>query len=143
MASSTDDATDTVRSAPFTIEELENSVAHPGAGAIVSFAGVVRDNDSDRSVIRLTYEAHPSAADTLASIVAEICDRPGVICARARHRVGTLAIGDLAFGVAVSAAHRGDAFAACADLVERVKVDLPVWKHQEFADGTSEWVNCA
>ena len=66
-----------------------------------------------------------------------------MIAAASLHRVGDLALGDLAFGAAVSAAHRGEAFAACAWLVDAVKDQLPVWKLQRFTDGTQEWVNCA
>jgi molybdopterin synthase catalytic subunit len=58
------------------------------------------------------------------------------------HRIGLLEIGDVALACAVSAAHRGAAFAACADLVDEVKRRLPIWKHQTFTDGTDEWVNC-
>lgn len=134
---------DLVRSDPFTIGDLERAAAHRGAGAVVSFAGTVRDADHGRSVTQLRYEAHPTASTTLASILDDIRRLPGVHGAASLHRVGTLAVGDLAFGAAVSATHRGEAFAACAALVERVKVELPVWKLQRFSDGSQEWVNCA
>lgn len=119
----------------------EAAVAHPAAGAVVSFAGVVRDHDGGRTVTRLVYEAHPSAAAVLAEIAAEIAADPLVYAVAVSHRVGELAIGDVALAAAVATAHRGHAFATCARLVDEVKARLPVWKHQLFADGSDEWVN--
>ena len=119
----------------------EAAVNHPAAGAVVSFAGVVRDHDDGRSVTRLVYEAHPSAADVLTEVAAEIAAEPAVYAVAVSHRVGPLAIGDVALAAAVATAHRAEAFALCARLVDEVKARLPVWKHQIFADGTDEWVN--
>ena len=113
------------------------------AGALVTFSGDVRDHDHGRSVLRLDYEAHPTAGDLLEQIASEVAERFDVIAVAVAHRTGPLAIGDCALAAAVSAAHRGDAFAACAALVEETKARIPVWKHQFFADGTDEWVNCA
>lgn len=124
--------------------EHENLVAHQAAGAVVSFAGVVRDHDGGRHVTRLDYSAHPSAEQTLADVVAEVAaESQGVRAIAVSHRVGTLHIGDAALVAAVAADHRGAAFETCARLVDRVKESLPVWKHQFFADGTEEWVNSA
>jgi molybdopterin synthase catalytic subunit len=131
----------TVTDQPLSVVEHESAVAHPGAGAVVSFAGVVRDHDGGRGVARLTYKAHPSAAAVLAEVAAEIAKDPAVHGLAVSHRVGELAVGDVALAAAVSTAHRGDAFAICARLVDEVKARLPVWKHQYFADGTEEWVN--
>ena len=117
-------------------------VSLPAAGAVVTFEGRVRDHDHDREVTRLTYEGHPGAGDVLRATVAECLARPGVIAAAARHRIGDLVVGDLAYFVAVSAAHRGEAFEAATWLVDAAKERLPIWKHQVFADGSSEWVNC-
>jgi molybdopterin synthase catalytic subunit len=126
---------------PLDVAAHEAAVAHPTAGAVVSFAGVVRDHDGGRSVTRLFYEAHPSAADVLAEVAADIAKDPAVHAVAVSHRIGDLGIGDIALAAAVSTAHRADAFAACARLVDEVKARLPVWKHQIFADGTDEWVN--
>lgn len=123
------------------VAEHESAVAHPSAGAVVSFAGVVRDHDAGRGVARLVYEAHPSAAAVLQEVAAEIAKDPSVYAIAVSHRVGELAIGDVALAAAVSTAHRAEAFALCARLVDEVKARLPVWKHQLFADGTDEWVN--
>ena len=118
-------------------------VRDPSAGAVVSFSGDVRDHDDGRAVASLDYEAHPTAGGVIAAVAAEVAARHDVVAVAVSHRTGPLGIGDPALVVAVSAAHRGEAFAACADLVDAVKDRLPVWKHQVFADGTDEWVNCA
>jgi molybdopterin synthase catalytic subunit len=119
----------------------EQAVAHHAAGAVVSFAGVVRDHDGGRSVERLIYEAHPSAATVLEEVAAEIAKDPAVRAIAVSHRVGPLTIGDVALAAAVSTAHRAEAFALCARLVDTAKARLPIWKHQHFSDGTDEWVN--
>lgn len=128
---------------PLSVPEHEAAVAHPAAGAVVSFAGIVRDHDGGRGVARLVYEAHPSAAAVLAEVAADIGKDPLVYGLSVSHRVGELAVGDVALAAAVATAHRGDAFTICARLVDTVKERLPVWKHQHFADGTDEWVNSA
>jgi molybdopterin synthase catalytic subunit len=128
---------------PLSVSEHEAAVAHPNAGAVVSFAGVVRDHDGGRGVTRLVYEAHPSAEAVLAEVAAEIAKDPAVHGVSISHRVGELAVGDVALAAAVATAHRGDAFALCARLVDTVKARLPIWKHQHFTDGTDEWVNSA
>jgi molybdopterin synthase catalytic subunit len=112
------------------------------AGAVVTFAGVVRDHDGGRPVSGLEYSAHPTAARVVAEVAAEVAARAtGVRAIAVSHRVGRLAIGDVALACAVAADHRQAAFATCAELVDEVKRLLPVWKHQVFADGTDEWVN--
>jgi molybdopterin synthase catalytic subunit len=120
----------------------ESAVADPRAGAVVSFAGVVRDHDHGRAVVSLSYEAHPSAEQVLREVAEEIATDPDIYAIAVSHRHGDLAVGDIALAAAVSTAHRAAAFAACARMVDLVKQRLPVWKHQIFADGTSEWVNC-
>jgi molybdopterin synthase catalytic subunit len=122
---------------------LEAAVADDRAGAVVSFSGNVRDHDHGRTVASLTYEGHPSAAEILAEVAAEIAALPEVIAVAVAHRVGPIGIGEAALVAAVSTAHRDAAFAACSQLVDLTKERIPVWKHQVFADGTDEWVNCA
>lgn len=109
------------------------------AGAVVSFQGIVRDHDGGRSVVSLDYRAHPEAGDFLRRCCEEVAERTGLRVA-AVHRVGSLTIGDLALIAAVAAPHRAEAFAACAELVERIKAEVPIWKRQHFGDGASEWV---
>ncbi|WP_155369205.1 molybdenum cofactor biosynthesis protein MoaE [Catellatospora vulcania] len=127
---------------PLDVAAHEAAVADPRAGAVVSFAGVVRDHDHGRSVDALTYESHPSAAEVLREVAQELADDPDVYAVAVSHRYGPLKIGDVALAAAVSTAHRAAAFTACARLVDLVKQRLPIWKHQTFTDGTDEWVNC-
>jgi molybdopterin synthase catalytic subunit len=128
---------------PIDVDELATLVAHRAAGAVVTFAGVVRDHDGGRGVRELEYSAHPAAEKVVAEIAASVAaTAPGVQAVAVGHRVGRLAIGDVALGCAVAAEHRGQAFTACAELVEQVKKQLPVWKRQVFSDGSEEWVNC-
>jgi molybdopterin synthase catalytic subunit len=132
----------TIGEEPLLVSEHEAAVADQRAGAVVSFAGVVRDHDHGRDVVRLEYEGHPTALDVLRAVAEEIAADPDVIAIAVSHRVGPLEVGDIALAAAVSTAHRAAAFAACARLVDRVKEKLPIWKHQIFANGTDEWVNC-
>jgi molybdopterin synthase catalytic subunit len=126
------------------LAEHEALVAHQAAGAVVGFAGVVRDHDGGRTVTGLEYSAHPSAQQTLADVAAEIAaDCQGVRAIAVSHRIGALEIGDAALVAAVAADHRGAAFETCERLVDAVKARLPVWKHQFFADGSDEWVGSA
>ncbi|HYN73538.1 MAG TPA: molybdenum cofactor biosynthesis protein MoaE [Nakamurella sp.] len=119
------------------------AVDDAAAGATVSFSGVVRDHDGGRGVTALEYHGHPTAASVVARVAGEIAARPGVIAVAVSHRIGLLEVGDVALAAAVSAAHRREAFAACIDLVDEVKRQLPVWKRQVFDDGTDEWVGMA
>jgi molybdopterin synthase catalytic subunit len=125
------------------LAELVAWVPESSVGAVVTFSGVVRDHDHGRAVVELEYEGHPSAAGVLERIAAGVVARhPAVLTLRVAHWIGPLRIGDTALYAEVGAAHRGEAFAACSDLVETVKRELPIWKRQLFEDGTEEWVNC-
>jgi molybdopterin synthase catalytic subunit len=136
-----------VTSAPLDVAEHAALVADAAAGAVVTFAGVVRDHDHGRAVVGLAYSAHPTAERVLAETAAAVTSRfndangHGVRAVAVSHRVGTLGIGDVALACAVAAEHRGEAFAACAELVDELKRVLPIWKRQSFADGSTEWVN--
>jgi molybdopterin synthase catalytic subunit len=116
------------------------AVADPAAGGIALFAGAVRDADHDREVSGLSYSAHPSAKAELRRVAGVIAEKYPVIGIAAVHRVGDLAIGDLAVVLAVSCPHRAEAFDACRDLIDILKASVPIWKHQRFGDGTAEWV---
>jgi molybdopterin synthase catalytic subunit len=112
------------------------------AGAVVSFVGMVRDHDGGRGVTELEYVGHPSAAEVLQSAAEAVAARhPEVSSLRVAHRTGLLVVGEQALVAEVSSAHRAEAFAACADLVEEVKRVLPIWKRQVFTDASEEWVN--
>ncbi|MFM8620607.1 MAG: molybdopterin synthase catalytic subunit [Candidatus Nanopelagicaceae bacterium] len=124
-------------------EALATQAKSDAAGAVVTFSGDVRNHDHGRVVASLNYEVHPSAQAVIEKITKEVAAKHEVINVAVAHRYGAIPIGESAFIVAVAAAHRGAAFAACAELVERVKAELPIWKFQEFSDGTTEWVNSA
>jgi len=129
-----------VRESELSLDEVRAAVADPAAGGIALFAGAVRDSDHDRAVSGLSYSAHPSAVDELRRVAGVIAEKYPVIGIAAVHRVGDLAIGDLAVVLAVSCPHRSEAFDACRDLIEILKASVPIWKHQRFGDGTAEWV---
>ncbi len=115
---------------------LEAFVAHPSAGAVVSFAGVVRDHNEGRAVALLEYEAYGSMAVAEMERIGEEIARelPGVRVA-AHHRVGALVVGDVAIVCVASAVHRGEAFDACRRLIDRIKERVPIWKREHGSDG--------
>ena len=129
-----------IRNTELSLDEVRAAVAGPGAGGIALFAGAVRDTDHDQGVTGLSYSAHPSAEAELRRVAGLIAEKFDVLGVAAVHRVGELAIGELAVVAAVAAAHRGEAFDACRELIDVLKASVPIWKHQRFADGTSEWV---
>jgi molybdopterin synthase catalytic subunit len=130
-----------VRDQPLDVAEVTAAVSDPEAGGLTVFVGAVRDHDGGQEVRRLEYTAHPTAETRLAEVAAEVAAEFDVVAVAAVHRVGVLAIGDLAVVSAVSAAHRGEAFEASRALIDRLKQRVPIWKHQVFADGTEEWVD--
>jgi molybdopterin synthase catalytic subunit len=133
-----------IRDTDLSVDEVRNAIADPAAGGEVLFIGTVRDNDADRGVRGLSYSAHPSAEAELRRVAADIAAKyPDAIGVAAVHRVGDLAVGDLAVVVGVSCAHRAEAFHACHALIDELKASVPVWKHQRFTDGTDEWVGSA
>lgn len=134
---------------PISVDQAIAAVESDTAGAVVSFSGVVRNHDGGKAVERLSYSAHPTAhqvmSDVVARLVAEQDADAGAGSGQpvriwAAHRIGMLEIGDPALVCAVSAAHRGQAFAVCSELVDRIKEQVPIWKEQFFTDGTVEWV---
>jgi molybdopterin synthase catalytic subunit len=127
---------------PLDVPAHEAAVRNRGAGADVTFCGVVREVDHGRHVVELEYTSYPTAEQTLREVADEIAADASVIAVAVSHRIGVLAIGDVALVASVTAAHRREAFEACARLVDEVKARLPVWKRQVFSDGTDEWVNC-
>jgi molybdopterin synthase catalytic subunit len=118
---------------------LEDFVRTPADGAVVVFEGVIRDHDHGQGVTALDYEAHPDAQGFLERVCAELAAETGLRIAAA-HRVGSLVVGDIALIAAVAAPHRAEAFAACAELVHRIKLGTPIWKRQHLAGGSTEWV---
>ncbi|MCW5952718.1 MAG: molybdenum cofactor biosynthesis protein MoaE [Propionibacteriaceae bacterium] len=123
---------------------LLERVARAGAGAAVVFVGTVRDHDPQATgeVVGLDYTCHPSAHDRIGGIVGDALAEAGAepeARVAAVHRIGRLTVGEVAFVVAVSSAHRPQAFALCELVVERVKQHLPIWKQQFEADGSYRW----
>ena len=129
-----------IRDRALSVEEVRAAVADATAGGEAVFVGAVRDHDDGRAVERLGYTAHPSALEVLREVAERVAAKHPVIGLAAVHRVGDLRVGDLAVVVAVSCAHRGDAFEACRALIDDLKESVPIWKHQVFRDGTQEWV---
>jgi molybdopterin synthase catalytic subunit len=132
-----------LRDAPLSVDEVRDAVADQAAGGVAIFLGVVRDHDHDRDVTRLSYSAHPSATDELRKVAEKVAADFDVRALAVVHRVGELAVGDLAVVVAVACEHRGEAFEACRRLIDDLKATVPIWKNQQFTSGDSEWVNSA
>ena len=128
--------------APIDRAALARALARANAGACVTFEGWVRDHNDGRSVRGLDYQAYAAlAASEGAKILAEAKMKFAIADARCVHRVGALAIGDLAVWVGVSAAHRDAAFAACRYIIDEVKQRVPIWKNEHYADGESGWLH--
>ena len=132
-----------VRSEPLSVDEIQAAAADPAAGAIALFIGTVRDHDHGQGVTALSYSAHPSAGAELGRVAEKIAASYPILSLAVTHRTGDLQIGDLAVVAAVGAQHRDVAFAACHALVDELKATVPIWKHQFFTGGHSEWVNSA
>jgi MoaE-MoaD fusion protein len=127
------DTTATLTAAPISLDSLVERVRDPRAGAVVTFQGVTRD------VPELEYEAYEEmAAPRIAAIVEEVAARHGVCRAAAEHRVGTVPLSEPSVAVAVSAPHRGEAFAAAREIIDRIKDEAPIWKREE-----GEWIRGA
>jgi molybdopterin synthase catalytic subunit len=126
-----------------TPEQYRALLADPACGGYASFEGWVRDNNEGKRVLRLEYEAFEELGVKEGErIVAEAMQRFGVRRAACVHRVGELAIGELAVWVGVSAGHRAEAFEACRYIIDEVKHRVPIWKKEHYEDGDSGWVNC-
>jgi molybdopterin synthase catalytic subunit len=129
-----------LRETPLSVDEVLAAVTDPGVGGTALFVGTVRDDDEGRGVDALGYSAHPTAERVFREVAERVsASHPGVILA-AVHRVGDLEVGDLAVVVAAASTHRADAFAAARQLIDELKHEVPIWKHQKFADGSEEWV---
>jgi MoaE-MoaD fusion protein len=116
----------------------ESLVAHPGAGAIATFIGTVRDHGRGRTVTHLEYEAYAPAAElSMAQIGDEIRDRWGVDHVAIVHRIGSLTVGEASVVISVASAHRDAAFEACRYAIERIKEIVPIWKKEHYADGAA------
>jgi molybdopterin synthase catalytic subunit len=129
-----------IRDTDLQVDEVVAAVSDAAAGGLTLFVGAVRDHDENKSVVGLEYTAHPTALERLREVAEDVAREYDVLALAAVHRVGRLSIGDAAVVVAAAAAHRGEAFDASRELIDRLKATVPIWKHQLFADGTDEWV---
>ena len=129
-----------LRDAPLDVAEVLAALDDDSAGGLTLFVGRVRDHDGGQGVTGLDYSAHPSALDKLREVCERVAAAHEVHGVAAVHRVGTLAIGDIAVVVATTSAHRGTSFDASRLLIDTLKAEVPIWKHQRFSDGTEEWV---
>jgi molybdopterin synthase catalytic subunit len=125
-----------IREEPISVDEVMKHVSSTGAGAIATFVGAVRDHNDGRAVTLLEYQAYRTMAEKQMRRIAEALTRenPGVRVA-ALHRVGALAVGDIAVVCAVSSAHRGAAFEVCRAFIDRIKGEVPIWKREHGPDG--------
>lgn len=129
--------------APIDVAAAKRELTDPAFGGHVSFEGWVRDFNEGRQVEHLEYEAfEPLALREGERILAEACEHHGVTHAVCIHRLGDLAIGELAVWVGASAPHRDEAFRACRQIIDEVKHRVPIWKKEHYVDGDSGWVNC-
>ncbi|MDQ0994616.1 molybdenum cofactor biosynthesis protein MoaE [Streptomyces sp. V3I7] len=129
-----------LRDTPLSLDEVYAAVGDDTAGGTALFVGTVRNHDGGKPVTCLEYSAHPSAEAELRRIAEKVVADFPVRALAAVHRTGRLEIGDVAVIVAVSCPHRGEAFEACRRLIDTLKHEVPIWKHQIFTDGTTEWV---
>ena len=140
-----DEADDRVRIAelsdrPLDVAAVHAAVSVDGSGGICLFVGAVRSSDHKRDVSGLGYTAHPTAVERMRRLAADVAADHDVRALAVVHRVGDLAVGDIAVVCGVATAHRDGAFTACRALIDELKQTVPIWKHQRFADGTDEWV---
>jgi len=130
--------------APILIAPLRAALAYPMAGAFASFEGWVRDNNDGRAVEGLRYEAYSELARKEGErVLREAFERFAIVDARCVHRIGELAVGEMAVWVGVSAAHRGAAFDACRYIIDEVKSRVPIWKHERYREGDAGWLHPA
>ncbi|MFJ3638582.1 molybdenum cofactor biosynthesis protein MoaE [Streptomyces sp. NPDC090108] len=129
-----------IRDTPLCVDEVFRAVGDDAAGGVSLFVGTVRNHDGGADVDALGYSCHPSAEAEMRRVAEKVAADHPVRALAAVHRVGELAVGDLAIVVAVSCPHRAEAFEACRKLVDDIKHEVPIWKHQRFSDGTEEWV---
>jgi molybdopterin synthase catalytic subunit len=123
---------------------LTEEVRRPGCGGVVTFLGTVRDLTDGRTTAALDYEAYSAMAEKkMAEIERDVRERWPVGEIMMVHRLGHLEVGEVSVAVAVSCPHRDQAFEACRHAIDQLKLIVPIWKKENWADGTSEWVHPA
>ena len=131
---------------PIRLEDFFAQKTDPSCGAVASFVGVVRNHHQGRSVAKIYYDCYPTMANQqIQQIIHQAKKKYPVNEIRALHRVGWLGVGEVAVAIAVSAAHREEAFSACRTVIEEIKAKVPIWKKEVYVDGSDEWVmgSCA
>ena len=132
----------TIGREPIDVAALEREVSDPSAGAIVSFTGTTRRDNAGRKVLRLEYEAYePMALAEMRKLASEASQRGNIVRIAIAHRIGVVEIGETSVAIAVSAAHRGEAFEACRFAIDRLKEIVPIWKKEHF-EGGEVWIGC-
>ena len=132
-----------ISESPIDTAELQRSLTNPAAGGYCAFEGWVRNENEGHVVERLEYEAYvPIAVAEGEKVLAEAKAQFPYLAARCVHRVGVLEIGECAVWIGVASAHRDEAFKACRYIIDEIKVRLPIWKKEHYANGDSGWVNC-
>src|SRR5688500_19710796 len=127
---------------PIDPQQILSSVASHAAGAVVLFLGTTRENTQGRRTASLDYECYPEMAEKkLAELEAEARRRWPLTGCVIVHRLGHLELGEASIAIAVGSPHRQDAFEAGKWLIDTIKEDVPIWKRENWADGTSEWVH--
>jgi molybdopterin synthase catalytic subunit len=127
---------------PIDYHALTEQVRRNDCGAVVTFLGTVRDLTGDKVTVALDYEAYPGMAEKkMAEIEADTRARWPVGDMAMVHRLGRLEVGEVSVAVAVSCPHRGQAFEACRHAIDRLKELVPIWKKENWADGSTEWVH--
>ena len=129
-----------LRETPLDVAEVVAALDDDAAGGLTLVVGRVRAHDGGRAGAGLDDSAHPSALQRMREVCERVAEEYDVHGVAAVHRTGTLAIGDVAVVVATTSAHRGEAFAASKALIDTLKAETPIWKHQRFGDGSDEWV---
>lgn len=127
---------------PIDVAALRRELDDPHCGAIATFEGIVRDHSDGRSVQRLEYQSYADLAmregQAIVDAIVAASQARRVVCV---HRVGMLAIGDVAVWVGVAAAHRGAAFEVCRHVIDQVKLRVPIWKNEHYSDASSGWIH--
>lgn len=130
-----------ITTGPIDVGAVLASVGSPADGAVLLFLGTVREENEERPVVGMRYDAYREMAEqVLSQIAGEAATRGGSDRMVVVHRIGELAVGEVSVAIAVSTPHRAEAFDAVRFIIEQIKVRLPVWKHEHYADGAVEWL---
>jgi molybdopterin synthase catalytic subunit len=125
---------------PLDLGSLVQAAMRPGDGACVTFVGAVRDHHQGRNVVSIDYQAYrPMAEKEIARIVEDLRGQHPAVAIALRHRLGVLTVGEASIIIVCTSPHRGDAFTVCRELIDRIKITVPIWKKERGPEG-EEWV---